>query len=356
VAGARRVVSRDPDRLEVYCHDVGQGDCTIVLPPTGEGDPILFDCADPYVAERFLANHGVKRLEAVVVSHLDIDHIRGILPFLRQHFATGGRVGRLVIGMDRSVMGDAATELLDAALAWDATPPHTGFQLLPPHRSGGPVRLLAASNWSIDLVLPFYGTALGAQHDGDASNLASAVLCIKRGDASVLVGADAPLGSWERLELGLRAANVIRVPHHGGEIREGGRAWTTFEHLYDAVKADRAIVSVGSLNRHGHPRPEHLAAMRRGTQCRVLCTQMTAQCHAKLPKVRVDALEKASGLEYPYRHRAKPGHPSARPPEEVPCAGTVLVSIDKSGTVFVRPRPASHDELIDALDHPMCRD
>jgi hypothetical protein len=326
----------------------------VVLPPEGEGDPILFDCADPYVAARFFDNHAITHLAAVVVSHLDVDHIRGILPFLKQHFAKGGLVDRLVLGLDRREVGDAATALLDAALAWEANPPHAGFQLVPPHRSSGPVRLLAASNWSIDLVLPFYGTSLEAQHNGDASNLASAVLRVERGTASVLVGGDAPLGSWERLEPNLRGANVIRVPHHGGEIREGGHMWTTFDDLYNAVKADRAVVSVGSLNRHAHPRPDHLAAMRRGTQCRVLCTQMTEQCHAKLPKVRADALQNAAGLEYPYRHRAKPGHPSQRPPDEVPCAGTVLISIDASGTVYVLPKPARHEALISQLDRPLC--
>ncbi|MFO0605017.1 MAG: hypothetical protein U0324_17690 [Polyangiales bacterium] len=69
-------MSRDPTRLEIYRHDVGQGDCTVVIPPDGEGAPILFDCADLYVAERFCDNHGITRLAAVVVSHLDVDHIR----------------------------------------------------------------------------------------------------------------------------------------------------------------------------------------------------------------------------------------------------------------------------------------
>lgn len=347
-------MSRDPSRLEVYCHDVGQGDCTVVLPPDGEGAPILFDCADPYVAERFFDNHAITHLAAVVVSHLDVDHIRGILPFLKQHFAKGGQVDRLVLGIDRLGVKEAATDLLDAALDWERNPPHPGFHLEPPHRSGSPTILSSGPGWTIELVLPLYGTALGALHDGNASNLASAVLRIARGGAAVLVGGDAPLGSWERLEVGLRSAKVIRVPHHGGEIREEGSEWQTFEDLYDAVNADRAIVSVGTRNAHGHPTMDHITAARRGTQCRVLCTQMTPQCHAKPSKVRTEALQKASRIEYPYRHLAEPGHSSQRPEREVPCAGTVLVSIDKSGTVFVLPRRGLHRELIDQLDQPMC--
>lgn len=352
-------MSADPGRLEVYCHDVGQGDCTIIVPPHGEGDPILFDCADPYVAERFFANHRMKRLEAVVGSHLDVDHVGGLLPFLRQHFAKGHEVGKLVLGIDRDDLSRTATDLVEAALAWDKDPPHAGFQLLPPFRSGAaPLRLSSGNGWSIDLVLPFWGTKLESQYDGDAANLASAVLRVERAGAVVLIGGDAPLGSWERLDEGRRRANTIRAPHHGGEIREGGRSWKRFEDLYDAVKADRAILSVGSNNPYGHPFQEHVVAMRRGKQCRVACTQMTTQCHGRLLKVRGDGLTMASEIEYPYRHRAEKGIPSAspRPPAEVPCAGTVLVSIDSRGTVFMRPRPKEHDELLDMLDHPMCRD
>lgn len=108
-------MSADPARLEVYFHDVGQGDCTIIVPPHGEGDPILFDCADSYVAERFFANHGMTRLEAVVVSHLDLDHMGGILPFLKQHFAQGGEVGKLVLAKEREELSAKATDLVEAA-------------------------------------------------------------------------------------------------------------------------------------------------------------------------------------------------------------------------------------------------
>lgn len=355
MAGAAQGMTRDPTRLEVYCLDVGQGDCTVVVPPAGEGDAILFDCADPYVAERFFSNHGVTRIEAVVVSHLDVDHIRGVLPFLRQHFAQGGEVGALVLGLDRPEALQQGTELIDAALAWARNPPHGGFQLLPPYRTEGPTRLAAGPGWSVDLVLPHYDTALGAQHHGNANNLASAVLRIERAGAAVLIGGDAELGSWERLDGGLRQAKVIRAPHHGGDILQHGAEWTDYAHLYDAVQADRAVISVGTHNDHRHPLPAHLNAMRRGAQCRVLCTQMTTQCHRRPLKVRDDALTLASGIEYPYRHRAEPGHPSRRPNDEVPCAGTVLISIDGNGTVYTSPRPTPHGEFLDMLDGPMCR-
>lgn len=350
-------MSRDPSRLEVYCLDVGQGDCTVIVPPHGEGDPILFDCADAYVAERFFANHKMRRLEAVVVSHLDVDHIRGVLPFLRQYFAGGGRVGSLVLGIDRapSRCGEAAASLIEAALDWENSLASEGFCLLPPSRTRSPTTLASGRDWRVDLVLPFYGSALQAQYDGDEPNLASAALRIERRNASILVGGDVPLASWERLETAWLAANTFRVPHHGGALElERGEKWKSYDELYRAVDAKRAVVSVGTHNKYQHPLPVHIEAIRRGGKCRVLCTQMTAQCHPELESVRDDALAVASAVEYPYRHRADPGHPSRRPPGEVPCAGTVLVSIDNAGTVFVQPKPKIHDGLIDQLGSPLC--
>jgi len=85
--------------LSVFFLDVGQGDCTFIVPPEGEGAPILFDCADELVASRFCTDHGITDLQAVVASHLDIDHVRGMLPFLKERFESNKRVERLLSGL-----------------------------------------------------------------------------------------------------------------------------------------------------------------------------------------------------------------------------------------------------------------
>ncbi|MEZ4393758.1 MAG: MBL fold metallo-hydrolase [Polyangiales bacterium] len=347
-------MSRDPSRLDVYCLDVGQGDCSVILPPDGEGDPILFDCADSYVAERFFLNHGVNRLEAVVVSHLDVDHIRGVLPFLKTFFAGGGKVHQLVLGIDRDEPGDAATELIGAALRWANDLAPDGFQLFAPFREAGPRRIASGNGWDVDLVLPHYPTTMGVQLAGNQPNRGSAVLRVSRGSAVVLLGGDAELGSWERLEPSLRPARLIRTPHHGGDILNGAVTWKNFGDLYDAVQADHAVISVGTKNRHGHPVPDHLTAARRGGQCRVLCTQLTPQCHSDVSSVR-DPHGLATSIEYPYRHLAVRGHPSTRPRAEVPCAGTVLVSMDQHGAITVSPTPKRHGDFLALLNTPMCR-
>lgn len=353
-------MTADASPLGVYFLDVGQGDCTFVVPPAGEGAPILFDCADAYAAQRFVANHGVRDLRAVVASHLDSDHVRGLLPFLQTHFADQRRVDRLVLFADRVPprgRNDALRELVAAALAWERDPPHLGFTLKPSHRDGdGPLLLAQGADWRVELVLPWSGAVSQAIVDGgDDPNACSVVLRVTRGGTSILIGGDAPLGSWERLEPNLRPARVIRVPHHGGEIREGGRDWARFEDLYEAVKPDLSVVSVGTQNPYGHPFPDHAAAAHRAHRCRLLCTQMTPRCHDTPSTVRSEALQYAGGVEWPYRHRVELGHPSKRPAQEVPCAGTVVAWLHGDGRIEVEPaQGAEHDRLIRRIDHPHC--
>lgn len=350
----------DSSPLGVYFLDVGQGDCTFIVPPEGEGSPILFDCADVYVAQRFVANHRITDLQAVVASHMDIDHVGGMLPFLRTHFADGRRVGRLVMFPDRVPRPGrniALRELMAAACSWEKDPPHDGFLLKAGVRDGeGPLLLAHGPDWTVELVLPWFGAAGQALVDGgDDPNACSAVLRVSRGGTSVLVGGDAPLGSWERLDRRMWSARLIRGPHHGGEIRDGGEQWSSFSDLYDSVEATNAVFSVGTNNGHGHPRTDHAEAARRGGSCRLLCTQLTPRCHDEPGLLRSEALGLAGGVEYPYRHRVVPGHPHSRPPDEVPCAGSVVAWLGADGSLSVEPRPdGGHARLVRRTEHPLC--
>ena len=171
-------MTTDPSRLGIYILDVGQGDCTFVVPPLGEGEPVLFDCNDAYVAERFVSNHDIKRLRAVIASHLDRDHIRGIVPFLETYFASSNVVDELFVGADRPL--DDAEEnseiavLLNRALTWEKHPPCPGFSLASPTRTKYPAVISQGKDWKIELVLPHYSTGLSATMGEEEANTASA--------------------------------------------------------------------------------------------------------------------------------------------------------------------------------------
>lgn len=342
--------------LAAYFLDVGQGDCSLIFPPTE--DPVLFDCADAYVAERFLSDAGITRLSAVVVSHLDDDHIGGMLAFLEGFLGGRGRVGTLYLGMDRppAALGDGVKRhLIDRAVQWAR---ERRLTLAQPLREGAPKVILEGTGWKIRIVLPFYEDTLEVRAaDKKAPNRSAAVLRLERAGRSVLIGSDAPLVAWERLEPDLHRTDVFRIPHHGGDIEEGSPTLTRSD-LYQRAGASLAVCSVGTRNAYGHPYEAHLLDSRRGGACRLLCTQLNRNCHKKPLDLRDRLLEEGGRIFFPLRHRLPlgDGHRTRRPDQEVPCAGTVLVELDTKGRLEVHPRPGTwHDALVGTMDAPICR-
>ncbi|NJK31910.1 MAG: hypothetical protein HC927_05560 [Deltaproteobacteria bacterium] len=326
--------------------------------PREEG-VILFDCRDPYVARRFILDHEVNVIRAAIVSHLDLDHIGGLLPFLRQHFESGRRVERLYIRLDRRPEGRHLRDLVAQAIAWQDQPPHPGFVVQDPSRDMAGTRVVAeGDDWRVELLLPFHHRNLGSELAGGADpNERSAVLRVSRGDSAIVIGGDAPPVVWADVETDLRRARVIRVPHHGGYL-DVGPSWASLSDFYADVGADLGLISVGTNNHYGHPLPDHVAALRRGGACRVLCTQLTARCHDSPMDERDRVLSTVvNGVEYPYRHRLAAGDRRRyRPSREVPCAGSITIWINADGVIEVEPAPRQqHDQFIDRLDHPLCR-
>jgi beta-lactamase superfamily II metal-dependent hydrolase len=334
------------ERCGVYFFDVGQGDCTLIWPPAG--DPVLVDCADAETARHFVRDGGIKALDAVVVSHLDQDHIGGMLRFLTDFMASGGKVGRLYIDKDRPRLSQVGLALLKQALDWK----QRGFlEIAAPVREDRPRTVCRGEGWSIDIVLPHYAQVLeGRVDDRHAPNLVSAAVRVQCHGRTVLVGGDAPLGSWEGLDAHWLKADVFRSPHHGGDIGEGASTWTVSD-LYRRVVPQLTVFSVGTRNPYEHPLPEHVHASLAGGPSRRLCTQLTARCHPDPQALRRAALKDVGRVTYRYsRHRRDGG------PLEIPCAGTVLVVIDAAGAIETEPpRDGWHDAFVDRVKHPLCR-
>ena len=347
-----------PTSVGIYCLDVGQGDCTVVVPPRAESGAIVFDVADQYVLERFVANHKL-RVTDVIASHLDIDHIRGMLGFLKGPAAAD--VEHVYIDLDRkTTSGEKETldKLLDYVEGESEKVPPLFIQRQSWRNNDGPLLVRRGTGWKVEIVLPFMDKRTKELRKAKPyANLMSAVLRVEHAEAAVLVGADAPLGSWQELNKRNRKlipAKAIRAPHHGGKAKHGGSAWKTYENLYDGVGATVGVISVGTNNRWSHPNEEHVFTLRRGGQCRVLCTQLTPRCHDE-PSTVFDRLSRVSQAVAPnYRHQPRAGR--ARP-NEVPCAGSIVVWLDRNGKLHHEPgRSSAHarELLQQHIDEPLC--
>ncbi len=168
-----------------------------------------------------------------------------------------------------------------------------------------------------------------------------------------MIGGDAVLGSFEKLSDGdeLRA-DVVRSPHHAGDIVKLCNAWIHPSELYSRTRSQIVVHSIGTINGHHHPQPDHIRASTNGGACHVMCTQLTTQCHGSLADDGV--LEHGFfDIAYPY-HRLVGPKPKNSKSHNVPCAGTVLVVLD-GADLGTFPTVEEHKRFVDTLDHPLCR-
>lgn len=222
-------------RLHLTVLDVGQGDALVLTSPRGRtllvdagGFPgRRFDVGEAVVAP-FLWARGVRRVDALALSHAHPDHVGGA-PFLLGAL----RVGEVWEGP--AARADAGWQALDAALRGAAVTRRSlraGDRL---HWEGASVEVLAPP--------------APARPAWRVRNDDSLVLAVRFGDLTLLLTGDVEAQGESRLR---RSAQVLKVPHHGS------RSSSTPAFL--AALAPRvALVSAGRGNVYGHPHPEVLA-------------------------------------------------------------------------------------------------
>src|SRR6267378_2227699 len=210
--------------------DVGQGLAVLVRT---ESHSVLYDAGPAYGAEAdsgarvivpYLRAAGLTRLDLVVLSHEDNDHLGGALTVLE------------------SFEADALATSLPSAHALNALAPNAR-------------RCEAGDGWTWD------GVRFDFLHPARAPvakrNDLSCVLRIAAGGRAMLLTGDIERGAEAAMLAGARAlaSDVLLVPHHGS------RTSSTPEFLA-AVAPRWAVVPVGYRSRFGHPNPEVLARYR----------------------------------------------------------------------------------------------
>jgi competence protein ComEC len=233
--GLQCVPSRVFEAPSLALLDVGQGDAILLR---GGGRAILVDGGGwsegdfgGRVLMPALAGEGVRRLDAVVLTHSDRDHCGGLLDLV---------------------------DYLDTAEIWAAPGVGEGCarqlllrpgpRLRPLWRGEG--RRLGA--WSFEVL----GPPPGAESARD--NARSLILLARAGGASVLLTGDiATPEEWELLDwLPGGAIDVLKVAHHGSRS-------STSEELLSRLRPRLALVSVGARNPFGHPHSTVMARLAR---------------------------------------------------------------------------------------------
>ena len=235
-------VTRPDGLLHLYILDIGQGDAILVVTPGGR--QLLIDGgADPATTLAALGPRlppGDRTLDAVIATHLDSDHIGGLLGVLERY-----RVGV-------TLQGGVLPEGSALYPQWAALLGGRGQRVAA--LSAGH-RIALEDGVVLETLYPPPG-GLPPGVDGSPNN-ASVVLRLTYGQVSFLLTGDIAADAEEYLAAtagGRLRSDMLKVSHHGSKS-------STTPAFLRAVAPWSAAVSAGRDNSYGHPHGEVMARL-----------------------------------------------------------------------------------------------
>ena len=237
VWGAPSARPTESPYLRVAFLDVGQGDAILITTPTGE--ELLVDGGrdDGQALTALTRVQGFwdRKIEAVVATHFDSDHIGGLDDVLARY-----HVGTVLVAGNTT--GSPEAEAFEAAVAAEG--------LVGQAVRAGDMLTLGAST-TVEIFSPTYDVS------DIESNNSSIVAKITYGDTSFLLTGDAPSEIEDYLVAkygDALTADVLKLGHHGSRTSSSPLFLETVDAFY-------GVVSASDDNTYGHPHEEVVAAV-----------------------------------------------------------------------------------------------
>ncbi len=256
--------------LKVTFLDVGQGDCACIQQEPGrcyliDGGSSSISKAGQYRILPFLREQGIRRIDGIFVSHMDEDHVNGIMELLEmsRDRRTGLKIDRLFLSECKET--EEQREKLERAGK------ETECRIF--YIKKGSV----VKNGNLKI------TCLSPEKENMESNEGSQVLLAEAEGFSFLFTGDIEgMGERQLLsacrERGI-TCDILKVAHHGSKN-------STSEELLNVIRPEAAVISCGEDNLYGHP---HEVLLRRleSRKIRIFQTKNTGAVSVVLKKEKI---------------------------------------------------------------------
>ena len=233
--------------LKVTFLDVGQGDCACIQKEREscyliDGGSSSVSKAGQYRILPFLKEQGIRKVDGIFLSHMDEDHINGILELLEMTAKreTGLKIQRIFLSRSRETE-ETQQRIKEAG-----------------EKAGCEVLYIGRGDGIRDGKLEM--TCLSPKNENMESNEGSQVIWAEMEEFSLLFTGDVEGRGEEELLALCRETNIqcdiLKVAHHGSKN-------STSEEFLDIVSPQAAVISCGRNNLYGHPHQELMERLKK---------------------------------------------------------------------------------------------
>lgn len=236
--------------------DVGQGDATVIETKNGQtilvdgGGNVRYDKDEAWQKRKnsfqvgrdvivpYLKSQGIRKIDCLIITHGDMDHINGLLDVIRRF-----PVEKVVRNPGYSINGEEQKIIMELK------------------KRNVPVYVAPTGyTWEFEegIGMTFlHPDPTGTEKGGEPDNESSVVSLLSVGGTNLLFPGDIGTSTENRLlkRWSWPAVDILKVGHHGS-------ASSTHETWLDVLRPKYAVISAGRFNPYGHPAPEVISRLK----------------------------------------------------------------------------------------------